>query len=73
MSGQNVFRSTYRKLSTYEQSQLDSLKATAEGLWELMALAEIDNGTRPGASRHLSLARTRLEEAVMWAVKGMTG
>ena len=73
MKVENVFRPTYRKLSTYEQSQVDSLKATGQALWDLMALAEIDNGTIPGASRHLSLARTRLEESIMWAVKGMTG
>ncbi len=69
----NTFRTTYRELTPYYQSQIDGLKESAQALWDLMAQAELDNGHRPGASRHLSLARTRLEESIMWAVKGMTG
>ncbi len=73
MSGHNIFRTEYKELTPFEVSQLDALKATAQGLWDVMATAELDNGHKAGASRHLSLARTRLEESIMWAVKGMTG
>ena len=61
----NTFRSTYRKLTDDEQRLVDEIKTQAE---KLEAVIE---DTQP--SRHRSLAMTKLEEAVMWAVKGITG
>ena len=61
----NVMRHGYRVLSDVEKSQM--LKAKDDGLafWEY-----IDS---LGQSRELSVAKTKIEEAVMWAVKHITG
>lgn len=64
----SIFRKTYRELSDEEKGKLEALKTKAE---ELYALFGADaNGKMP--SREMSLAATKLEEAVMWAVKGLT-
>lgn len=60
----NVMRHQYRVLSDAEKAQMQTLKD--KGL-ELHALIE-----SIGKSRELSLALTKVEEAVMWAVKHIT-
>ena len=60
----NVMRHQYRVLSDAEKAQMQALKD--KGL-ELHALIE-----SVGKSRELSLAATKTEEAVMWAVKHIT-
>lgn len=60
----NVMRHAYRVLSDAEKVQMQALKD--KGL-ELHALIE-----SIGKSRELSLALTKTEEAVMWAVKHIT-
>ncbi len=60
----NVMRHQYRVLSDAEKAQMQALKD--KGL-ELHALIE-----SIGKSRELSLAATKTEEAVMWAVKHIT-
>jgi hypothetical protein len=60
----NVMRHAYRVLSDAEKAQMQALKD--KGL-ELHALIE-----SIGKSRELSLAATKTEEAVMWAVKHIT-
>jgi hypothetical protein len=45
--------------------QVEEIKAKAE------ALLQAIDAPRPG--REMSLAKTRLEECVMWAIKGITG
>jgi len=57
----NVMRHAYRVLSDAEKAQMQAIKD--KGL-ELHALVE-----SIGKSRELSLAATKAEEAVMWAVK----
>lgn len=57
-------RHKYRVLSDSEKSQMAALKTKGE---ELLALID-----ECGASRELSIARTKTEEAVMWAVKHVT-
>lgn len=59
----NTFRNTYRELTPQEKQRLDSLKYTAQSLLDLF----------PTKSREAALAKTKLEEAVMWAVKGISG
>lgn len=64
----SVFRSTYRALSPEEVVHVLEIKDHAEGLLAAML------GTKTMThSRELSLARTKLEESVMWAVKAVTG
>lgn len=58
------FRPVYRELSGDEKKAIDDIKDTATLLQ--------DQIERTGAGRYQSLAITSLEQAVMWAVKGVT-
>lgn len=60
----NVMRHEYRVLSDEEKQRMKAVKD--KGL-ELLQLIE-----GCGQSRELSLAKTKTEEAVMWAVKHIT-
>ena len=60
----NVMRHAYRALTDAERAQMQAIKD--EGL----RFHEMIEGI--GASRELSLAKTKIEEAVMWAVKHIT-
>jgi hypothetical protein len=62
----NVFRHEYRVLSTPEKLSMKTVKDRGLDLFN----AIIDHVP---AGREQSLARTKLEEAVMWAVRGITG
>lgn len=69
----NVMRHQYRVLSDDEKAHMLALKDA--GL-DFLALLHAIGGTSPSsdrfASRELSLAATKTEEAVMWAVKHIT-
>jgi hypothetical protein len=60
----NVMRHEYRVLTDAEKAAMSAIKD--KGL-EFLVLVEA-----LGGSRELSLARTKIEEAVMWAVKHIT-
>ena len=60
----NVMRHVYRVLSDDEKAQMQALKDKGLELHDLIESI--------GASRELSLAKTKTEEAVMWAVKHIT-
>jgi hypothetical protein len=60
----NTMRHQYRVLSDEEKAQMQTIKDV--GL-QLHGLCE-----SLGQSRELSLAKTKIEEAVMWAVKHIT-
>lgn len=60
----NTFRHQYRILTDEEKEQMLAIKDMALALHELYASI--------GESRTLSIAKTRLEESVMWAVKHIT-
>ena len=60
----NVMRHEYRVLSDEEKALMKDIKN--KGL-DFVKLCEV-----LGSSRELSLAKTRIEEAVMWAVKHLT-
>lgn len=60
----NAVRHTYRVLSDEEKAQMVALKD--------MGAAFIAKCNEIGKSRELSLAITKAEEAVMWAVKHVT-
>lgn len=59
------FRSQYRELTDEEKNLVGEIKSKAE--WLFQAIEK----TKP--NREASLAKTKLEETVMWAVKGITG
>lgn len=60
----NVMRHAYRVLSGEEKAQMRAIKDKGLELYNLLESV--------GASRELSLAKTKTEEAVMWAVKHIT-
>ncbi len=74
----NLMRHQYRVLTDEEKGQMTDLKDT--GLAFVLLLHAIGKtpsmlGDRSAgqASRELSVAQTKIEEAVMWAVKHVTG
>jgi hypothetical protein len=60
----NVMRHAYRVLSDDEKAQMQAIKDKGLELHDLLESV--------GQSRELSLAKTKTEEAVMWAVKHIT-
>jgi hypothetical protein len=60
----NVMRHEYRVLTDDEKSAMQTIKDQGLALWNVF-----DN---IGQSREMSLAKTKIEEAVMWAVKHLT-
>lgn len=60
----NVMRHAYRVLNDEEKSQMKQIKD--------MGLNFHDHLDNIGMSRELSIAKTKIEEAVMWAVKHIT-
>jgi hypothetical protein len=60
----NVMRHQYRVLSDAEKAQMLLIKDTGLAFHDMVASI--------GSSRELSLAKTKIEEAVMWAVKHIT-
>lgn len=60
----NVMRHEYRVLSDAEKADMQKIKDDALALHDF-----IDS---MGQSREISLAKTKIEEAVMWAVKHIT-
>ena len=61
----NVMRHEYRVLSEEEKLQMKGIKDLGEEF--------VRNCNEIGRSRELALAITKAEEAVMWAVKHITG
>jgi len=57
----NTMRHQYRVLNELEKAQMQAIKDKGLELHELIESI--------GQSRELSLAKTKTEEAVMWAVK----
>ena len=60
----NVMRHGYRVLSDEEKAHMQAIKDKGLELWSLIGSI--------GEGRELSLAKTKTEEAVMWAVKHIT-
>lgn len=60
----NVMRHAYRVLSDEEKQQMKDIKDAG--------LEAIEMLQTYGESRELSIAKTKIEEAVMWAVKHIT-
>jgi hypothetical protein len=60
----NVMRHEYRVLTDTEKTQMKTIKD--------MGLSFYAMCDKLGSSREMSLAKTKIEEAVMWAVKHLT-
>jgi hypothetical protein len=61
----NTARHQYRVLSDVEKASMVAVKDAG------LAFLTLLDGLKSG--REAALARTKIEEAVMWAVKGITG
>lgn len=59
----DLFRKSHRKLEPSELELIHRIKDQAGDVYELLACID---------SREGALARTKLEEVVMWAIKGIT-
>lgn len=68
----NVMRHEYRVLSDAEKAMMKALKDKGAEFMELLHIAGGNPGLDRQASRELSIAQTKIEEAVMWAVKHVT-
>ena len=66
----NVFRPVYRELSHEEKVSIEDIKDKAQSLYDIFELANKSNEENSG--REIALAKTKLEESVMSAVKGIT-
>lgn len=64
----NVFRKEYRELSPEEVAQVRNMKDKAAELYGLLVV----EGESKADPRAMAVARTKLEEAVMWATKALT-
>lgn len=60
----NTMRHQYRVLTDEEKAQMNAVKEAGLGFHALVSGL--------GESRELSIAKTKIEEAVVWAVKHIT-
>jgi len=60
----NTMRHAYRVLSDDEKAKMQAIKDQGLAFHDFIASL--------GSSREISLAKTKVEEAVMWAVKHLT-
>lgn len=67
----DTFRKKYTELSDAQKEQVRLIKDEAGALLMLMDGA-VPKNERSERSRCMQLARTNLEQAIMWAVKGVT-
>lgn len=67
----NAVRHTYRVLSDAEKAQMVAIKDKGAEFLTLVNQIEVRAANMP-ASREIDIARQKIEEAVMWAVKHIT-
>lgn len=65
----NDTKHQYRTLSENEQADMTTLKDMGQ---DFINYCDMIADARPQTNREMALARTKMEEAVMWAVKGVT-
>ncbi|MBV6446339.1 MAG: hypothetical protein IFNCLDLE_02632 [Ignavibacteriaceae bacterium] len=63
----DTFRKEYKELSEGQKLWMNKIKETAEILESMY-----NDINTPDMGREIALAKTKLEESVMWAVKGLT-
>jgi len=67
----DTFRVNYRELSEEDHDSIKAVKKTAQELYDVFAVI-LEPEVRPERARSINLAKTKLEESVMWAIKGIT-
>ena len=65
---EDVFRKIPSELTKDQERSVNNVKMFAENLYNEFSTTYLD----PNNDREIALAKTKLEEAVMWAVKGIT-
>lgn len=72
----DIFRKTYKPLNEDEKREIDSIKDLAQEMYEIIDMVSTvtlgDTKEKAYDQRALALAKTKLEESVMWAVKGIS-
>lgn len=63
----DTFRKEYTPLTDQQKAIMMKVKEQAEVLLNLF-----DEANTPNSGREIALAKTKLEESIMWAVKGIT-
>ncbi|MFZ2882219.1 MAG: hypothetical protein WA019_04040 [Candidatus Moraniibacteriota bacterium] len=63
----DTFHKKYRELNEGEKTLMEHIKVTAEELEKSFAMI-----ATPESGREKALANTKLEESIMWAIKGLT-
>jgi len=66
----DTFRKEYKPLSDIQKASVLFIKEIAEGLEK--QLDEINDSGMSVDKRCMALAKTNLEQAVMWAIKAIT-
>ena len=65
----NVMRHEYRVLNDNEKVDMQAIKAAGLDFYKHIETVE---SHYPNSSRELSIAKTKIEEAVMWVTKHIT-
>ena len=69
----NVMRHNYRPLTDDERCDMEKIKDMGLAFFDLCEAIGLHGAPdRAPGSRELSLAKTKIEEAVMWATKHIT-
>ena len=63
----DTFRKEYKPLSEKQKDMIADVKNIATILEELFTLIDT-----PDCGREIAIAKTNLEQSIMWAVKGIT-
>lgn len=64
----DTMRSAYRELTNDDKIRINNVKAQIVNIYSY--LEQLDRVVE--AHREIAIAKTKLEEACMWAVKGLT-
>lgn len=65
----DTFRKDYKPLDPVQQSKIVAIKVAADVLLQEYSSALINMSV---GGREMALAKTKLEESVMWAIKAIT-
>lgn len=66
----SVFHPVFRELNANQKDAIAAIKDTAAKLYAMYDRALTEDAAN--APREIALGKTKLEESVMWAVKGIT-
>lgn len=68
----DTFRKEYTPLTEEQKTQMAAIKDKAQELLDLFNSVLSTPEERSDRSRCMAVARTNLEQTIMWAVKGVT-